>query len=42
LRKLGLEAKTNDDAAIAEGLLEAAELSQALASKLKELVERIG
>jgi uncharacterized membrane protein len=42
LRKLGLEARIEADEALAEGLLEAAEMSQALASKLKELLERIG
>jgi hypothetical protein len=42
LRKLSLEAKAEGDIAVAEGLFEAAEMSQALASKLKELVERIG
>ena len=41
LRNLSLEARTDCDAAVAEGLLEAAELSRALALKMEEVMEKI-
>jgi hypothetical protein len=42
LRGLAEEARTQGDARLAEALLEAAHLSQALASKLKEIAKEIG
>jgi len=42
LQKLGLEARAQADMAISEGLLQAAELSQRLASKLEEITAKIG
>ena len=42
LKRLAVEASLKDSEELSQGLLQAAELAEALASKLKEIAEKIG
>ncbi|OIP26086.1 MAG: hypothetical protein COY46_02900 [Chloroflexi bacterium CG_4_10_14_0_8_um_filter_46_9] len=42
LKRLAVEARLKDSEELNQGLLQAAELAEALASKLKEIAEKIG
>ena len=42
LKRLAVEASLKDSEELNQGLLQAAELAEALASKLKEIAEKIG
>jgi hypothetical protein len=42
LKRLAVEARLKDSEELSQGLLQAAELAEALASKLKEITEKIG
>jgi len=42
LKRLAVEARLKDSEELSQGLIQAAELAEALASKLKEITEKIG